>query len=171
MAEILHAWALAPAAVGTCCLAAEGRRARMPELAASVLMLLAMMDAARPASLVAPVFWTALLLAAALALAALRGPRRAGSAGPTSTQSEPTVHTAVGLVVMGALLVGMGHADASAGAHEHGGPALAGVLLVGGTAYALAAAVAALRAHGLLGRAQHLGMAASTALMSLALLR
>lgn|GEM_PF-1214464 len=76
MGEALHLWALAPATVGACCVAADRGRARVPEFAAAALMLLAMADAATGAGLIAPVFWAVLLVAAAMALAALRGTRR-----------------------------------------------------------------------------------------------
>ena len=42
----LHLLALAPAAVGLCCLAADRRRARAAEVVAAMLMMMAMVDAA-----------------------------------------------------------------------------------------------------------------------------
>ncbi|MBU4465518.1 MAG: hypothetical protein KKH75_06700, partial [Actinobacteria bacterium] len=208
----MHAWALAPAAIGTCCLAADRRRMRAPELAASVLMLFAMLDAAS-ARLVPPVYWAAALLLSAMLLAALRGPRStAARRAPHSTaarriprsiaarrmhdfpanvrvplrtqavHSRPrralgagsmmTVHTTVGMVAMAALLLAMGHADASAGAHVHGVSAatLVIVMVGGATAYAVGSAVAFVRAHGWIDRSQHAAMGAATLVMGLALL-
>ncbi|MFT4212993.1 MAG: hypothetical protein QM626_14100 [Microbacterium sp.] len=171
MAEILHVWALAPAAIGTCCLAADGRRARarVPELVASALMLLAMVDAAGP-GWVAPVYSAALLLLAAMALAALRGARRGRHRRRTRAELAMTVHAAVGLVVMAALMLGMGHASGVSGAHVHG-PSAATVtvlFLAGGAAYALWSTWEAVRAHSALGRLQFGAMGATTLAMALA---
>jgi hypothetical protein len=165
--DILHIWALAPAAIGTCCLAADRRRVRAPELAASVLMLLAMLDAAF-GRLVAPVFWAALLLAGAMGLAVAgrrRGPRSRVDAGMT-------LHTAIGMLAMGALLLAMGHGDAAGSAHAHGvSSATLVIVLTGGSAiYAVTSAIATLRAHGRLDRVQYAAMGASTLVMALALL-
>jgi hypothetical protein len=167
VSEILHAWALAPATIGTCCLAADRRRVRAPALAASVLMLLAMLDSAL-GRVVAPVFWAAILLAGAMGLAAAqrqRGRRPRVGAGMT-------LHTAVGMVAMGALLLAMGHGSAAGSAHEHGmsSATLLSVLLVGAMVSAGASFVAALRGHGRLDRAQFAAMGASTLVMAMALM-
>jgi len=54
----LHLFALAPATIGLCCLAADRRRARAGELATALLMLVAMADAA-VTRLVPVVWWVA----------------------------------------------------------------------------------------------------------------
>ena len=59
-----HLLALAPAAIGLCCLAVDRRRARAIELGAGVLMMLAMADAAITA-IVPAVFWVVALLGGA----------------------------------------------------------------------------------------------------------
>lgn len=195
VSEIMHAWALAPAAIGTCCLAADRGRVRAPELAASVLMLLAMVDAAS-AHLVPPAYWAAALLLSAMLLAALRGPRSSAarrvhdfppnarvSLRTHAVHTQPrralgadsramTVHTTVGMVAMAALLLAMGHADASAGAHVHGTSAatLVIVMVGGATAYAAGSAVAFVRAHGWIDRSQYAAMGSATLVMGLALL-
>jgi len=144
MGEALHLWALAPATVGACCVAADRGRARVPEFAAAALMLLAMADAATGAGLIAPVFWAVLLVAAAMALAALRGTRRGprgeapagGGVGSRVRAGGPrtggvdvaarvrmphpsramTLMTALGLIVMAVLMVAMtGHGGGSVG--------------------------------------------------------
>lgn len=170
MTEILHAWALAPAAIGTCCLAADRRRVRAPELAASLLMLLAMLDSALE-RIIAPVFWAALLLLGAMGLAAsgrLRGRATRPAAGMT-------LHSAIGMVAMAGLLLAMGHAGAetsAASVHAHGvsGTTLTVALLAASLVYALGSVLAALRAHGGLDRAQYAAMGASTVVMGIALL-
>lgn len=160
MSEILHAWAVAPAAVGACCLAADRARVRPPEVVASALMLLAMLDAA-VFGVIAPVYWTALLLGAALALAVWRRPRqRRARRVPTLM----TVHTALGMVVMAGLQVAMsGHTSA----HAHG-VALGPLLLGCAAGYAVFSIAAIRRMASWLDRAQIAAMAASVVLMAVA---
>lgn len=170
MADLLHLWALAPATLGACCVAADRGRARAPELAASVLMVLAMADAATGAALIAPVFWAALLVVAAIALAAVRGRRRA-----EGTHATPgmTIMTTLGLVVMAALTIAMGaHGSGHAGGHGHGVGAAGLAVGVGGmtAAYVGASAVLAVRGMPRLDRLQYAAMGASTLLMGLAAL-
>ncbi|WP_458041880.1 MULTISPECIES: hypothetical protein [Bacteria] len=198
MGEILHLGALAPAAVGACCIAADRRRARTPELAASVLMLVAMLDVVLW-GVVAPVAWAGVLIVAAIALAALRGRTarsRAAARVPVSAAGVPisgtrvpvsgarvpsavmTVHATLGLVVMATLVLAM-IPDASApavtvGHHASGAPfgllAAASALLFG-----LVSAVAARAPHdggarvSALERGQLIAMGASTAAMGMAL--
>lgn len=176
MPELLHAWALAPAAVGTCALAADHRRVRAPELLASLLMLVAMLDGAL-AGLVAPVFWAALLLAGAMGLAAFRRRRSPAAARALSSRLVPpgpamTVHTGIGMVTMAGLLVAMGRADATAMGHTHGlTSATLVVALVGATtAYAIGSALAAARARGWHDRTQYAAMGASTLVMGVGLI-
>jgi hypothetical protein len=162
MSEILHAWAVAPAAVGACCLAADRARVRPPEVAASVLMLLAMLDAA-VFGVVAPVYWTALLLAAALGLAVWRRPRQRRV---PPVPAAMTVHTTLGMVVMAGLQIVMGgHAAASGHAH---GLALAPVLVGASAGYAVLSLGALRRMPAQLDRAQIGAMAASVVLMAVA---
>lgn len=183
----LHLLSLAPAAVGLCCLAADRRRARALELFAAAIMMLAMADAAL-SRLVAPVWWCAALLATAVALAAVGGRARSRAEMPMSGRHPADavhvgrdtamgVHAAGGLVVMAALLLAMtgdaGTVGASgAGAiHRHGsavaGPAAAGVVLA--VAYVIGSILIAVRARRALDRVQYAAMAASVALMSVAL--
>ena len=192
MGEILHLGALAPAAIGACCIAADRRRARVPELAASVLMLIAMLDVVLW-GLVAPLVWAALLIVAAIALAALRGRAarvRTVARVPVSVAKVPvsgakvpstvmTVHATLGLVVMATLVLAM-IPDASTpavatGHHSTGAPfgpvAAASALLFG-----LVSVIAARSPHGgaarasALERGQLIAMGASTAVMGVALL-
>jgi len=162
MSEILHAWAVAPAAIGACCLAADRARVRPPEVAASVLMLLAMLDAA-VFGVVAPVYWTAVLLAAAVALAAWRRPRQRRA---PRVPASMTLHTTLGMVVMAGLQVAMGgHAPA----HGHGhGVALAPVVIAAAAGYVLLSLALLRRMTTRLDRVQIGAMAASVALMAVA---
>lgn len=163
MSEILHAWAVAPAAIGACCLAADRARVRPPEVVASVLMLVAMLDAA-VFGVVAPVYWMTLLLAAAIGLIVWRRPRHRRT---PPVAASMTLHTALGMVVMAALQVAMGgHAPLQE--HRHG---LALVpVLVGATAGYIVLSLAAIRRMpALLDRAQIAAMAASVVLMAVAM--
>lgn len=174
-----HLMALAPAAIGLCCLAADRRRARIGELAASVLMMLAMVDAA-VGRVVPVVWWVVVLLAGAMALAAAHGrPRsghRAGSVGAGG--ATMAVHAAGGMIVMAALLLAMAGgivpgAGAGAGAHVHGGVgggsfgmgvAAFGAILAG--VYVVASVVVIARSRSRLDRGQYAAMAASAGLMA-----
>jgi hypothetical protein len=139
-------------------------------------MMVAMLDSAL-GSLVAPVFWAALLLAGAMALAVLRRrrPCTAGESVPPRLGrpgTAMTVHTGIGMVAMAALLLAMGRVDAATTAHVHGvtGAGLA-VALIGGTiAYAAGSLFAAVRAQGVLHRMQYAAMGVSTLVMGAALL-
>lgn len=175
MSDILHAWALAPAAIGTCCVAADRRRVRMPEIVASLLMMIAMIDASRTAPLLAPVYWAALMIAAGMVLAIMRRARRGvvgTEARPAASARGMTLHTAIGLITMAALLLAMGRTDAAASGHAHGmtAGAFTIVLVAGAAAYGAVSVVAALRAHGVLDRVQFVAMGVSTSVMGLALL-
>ena len=160
--ETLHLWAVAPAAIGTCCLAADRARVRPPEVVASVLMLLAMLDAGL-FGLVAPVYWTALLTTAALALAAWRRPRQRRTP-PVPTPM--TLHTTLGLVIMAALQLAMG-AHGSPTGHTHG-VTLVPVLVVAVVGYAGLSVLTMHRMPARLDRAQIGAMTASLVLMAVA---
>jgi len=185
MGEVLHLWALAPATVGACCVAADRGRARVPEFAAAALMLIAMADIGTGAGLIAPVLWALLLVVGAMALAALRGARRR----PVAAERMPhpsramTVMTALGLVVMAVLMIAMGVHPSSAalglgGGHDHSafgawrgggelGPVAALTMAVA-AAYVAVSAVAAVRSSLRLDRVQYASMATATAMMALA---
>ncbi|KAF2416838.1 hypothetical protein [Microbacterium sp. B35-30] len=171
MTELLHAWAIAPAALGACCLAADRGRARWPDAAASVLMLVAMIDAALT-RLVAPVYWAVLLVAAAMALAAWHRPRGRATSSHARPPAGMAVHTGLGLIAMAALELTMGHDPLSAGASahgHHGGSASLMTLLLGGAlAYAAFSALLLTRAHRRLDRAQLICMGVSVVLMAAA---
>lgn len=191
MGEILHLGALAPAAIGACCVAADRRRARAPELAASVLMLVAMLDVVL-GGVVAPVVWAAVLIVAAIALAALRGRARRVRTGRGSRRAPVpspvmTVHATLGLVVMAAVVMAM-IPDASTAApvahHGSGAPfgvmAAASALLFGVvSAFSVVSGASGVSVRATpsgavhasaLERGQLIAMGASTAVMGVALL-
>ncbi len=166
----LHLFALAPATIGLCCLAADRRRARGGELATALLMLVAMADAA-VTRLVPVVWWVAMLLAGAIALSAAGGRRRGSGRSADAVRMPMGLHAAAGMVVMAALMLAMTGGGVADAAHHHGAsaPALApvGVALAG--AYVLGSVRVAVRARTALDRGQYAAMAASVGLMSLAL--
>lgn len=186
MNEALHLWALAPTAVGACCVAADRGRPRVPELAAAALMLLAMADAATGTAVIAPVYWTGLLLAAAMGLAVLRGSRRVRALRPSARASGAgavsdgvgrghrsaamTAMTAVGAVVMALLVLLMGADPAAAGAGHHHGIGAGGLAVVAvAMAVAYGAGSAVLIARGglrPLDRVQHASMGFAALLMA-----
>lgn len=173
MTDLFHAWALAPATIGVCCVAADRGRARWPDIAASVLMLIAMLDAVLT-HLVAPVYWASAVLAGAMALAAWHRPRGASNA---SGRARPpigmTLHTTTGMVAMAAFQLAMTH-DASVevapASHAHGGTAslLAAVLLAGTLAHLALSGALLSRVHGRLDRIQLLSMGVAVGLMGIA---
>lgn len=170
MPEALHAWALAPTALGTCCLIAARRRVRVSEIAASVLMLLAMLDTALPGQVLAPVFWAVLLIVGAIGIAAVRRvrSRAAASSVPAHSRADPALHTTLGLVVMAALLLGMpGHGATGGHAHTGMGPT---VLIIAAVAYIAASVVSAVRSPRWWDRTQFGSMGLSTLLMTLAMI-
>lgn len=163
MSETLHLWAVAPAAIGTCCLAADRARVRPPEVVASLLMLLAMLDAGLLGA-VPPVYWAALLLAAAVTLAFWRRPRQRRMPPVPVTM---TVHTAAGMVLMAGLQLAMSAHAGAAGGHVHG-LGLAPLLAAGVVGYAAASLGAMRRMPARLDRAQIAAMVASVVLMAVA---
>ncbi|QKJ20479.1 hypothetical protein [Microbacterium hominis] len=170
IALTLHAGALVPTAIGTCCLAADRRRVRLPELAASLLMLLAMLDVWLT-GWVAGVYWAAALIGGALALAAWRRPRRrlAGDRG----ERPMLAHTTIGMIAMAMLLVTMVAAhpeSAGSHAHAHGGVPIDALVLAGCAAYAVSSAVLAARMTRRGERAQVLTMGIAVLMMAAATL-
>lgn len=149
----------------------------MPGVAVSLLMVVAMADAAFGFALVPPIVWVAVLTLAAMAVGAGASPRRGAAAStPAAHGSLPMmIAEAVGLLAMAALTAVMAtHGDGVVQAvhgHSHG----AGGLLM---PFAIVAAVCAtglaatlgVRATAALPRVQFASMALSTALMTAAAL-
>lgn len=155
MAVLLHAGALAVMVIGTCCVAASGRRLRVREALLALIMLAAMTDVVLAASVLAPVWWAGvLLLAALLSVVAAPGSR----ARPADRRARAM--DALGAVLMAglfAIMSGDTGAAAADGHHGHGGSSSA--LLWGFVA--ASALFAAASAHmGVAMRMPHVSVAA-----------
>ncbi|MFC6326776.1 hypothetical protein ACFQZV_12790 [Microbacterium koreense] len=169
--EVLHALAVAPAAVGTCCAAADRSRggSHSSDLAASALMTVAMLDAALLH--VIPVLWWALALGAAAVGSAIAARMRQGTRRDRVVDAAMRIHAGVGMVVMAGLMLVMAasHTETIAftsGGHHHAG-SLAPVGAVAACAYGVASVVLAARAARW-ERVEYLAMGASTLLMGFA---
>lgn len=189
MSTLLHAGALVLAAIAAGALCAGGRRTRPAEAAAGFAMLVGMTDA-MTVSVLPAALWSAVLLAAAIALAvrhrwtaavpvspvpAEPGGRRAPVSGPASaaagSRSSVGPHLALGLVATAPLILLMPARTPGAvpvlGAHGHGGgspvPVLLAVLALGTV---VATALALRRDRSWPHRVHHAAMAASTLAMT-----
>lgn len=161
MTEVLHAGALGASALGACCLALDRERPRVREALLSLVMLAAMIDVAGGFRVVPVVWWSAATLALALALAIRR---RGGTVSRPRLRAR--VHSALGGVLMAALMLAMGGVHGGSG-HHAGSPAVfAMVLVVAAVVYA----VASVPWHGrvsVVGRVQYACMGASVLLLAL----
>lgn len=164
--EVLHAWAVAPTAVGTCCVMADRGRARATEIAASTLMTIAMLDAA-VFGVVASVWWTAILVGAALVQAVWLRTRTRSVEGRRSRPSTMSLHAGIGLVAMAALFVLMTSEPGSVGMGHHAPGSLQALVILVAAGYGGASLLLA-RRGAVLERMQYLAMGASTSLMALA---
>ncbi|MDQ1203755.1 hypothetical protein [Microbacterium sp. SORGH_AS_0862] len=137
-------------------------------MGASVLMLIAMVDASLT-QFVAPILWAGVLLVAGMGMAAAHR-RRPVTAAPGGAHPTMVVHTALGMVLMAVLLVTMSSTHAST-AHTHHGLSAAGLnMIVAGAAlgYAAWSAHAARRAVRRLASAQFAAMGLSVLVMAAA---
>lgn len=164
---MLDALVLLPAGVCVGCATRGVRPGRVPGTVAAVLMLLAMLDIGIGPGLVAPPVWAAALLVAGVVLAVAGR----AAAGPPAHLA----HAAVGLVLMGALIIGMGMDSASTTSAIDSMPAMgpspfAALMLVGTLAFAAASAVLVVRERSLPRRLESAAMAVSVALMALPIL-
>lgn len=146
------------------------RRSTSSGLVAAVLMLTAMVDVAYLHRVGAPL-WSAVLLAAAIAISALRSPRRRGTEADAPGIGDAATHDALGLVVMAALLALMHTPAIADSAAEHAGHgasrgALVAVVIALVFGYAAAMAVGWARARRSAHRAQYVLMGAAAILMA-----
>ncbi|MEU1973441.1 hypothetical protein ABZ477_17435 [Microbacterium sp. NPDC019599] len=169
----MHELAIALAVIGILCLAAHRRRARLLELSASLVMVPAMLDSGATAPVLPPILWTGILIATAGALGVAHRARR----GPAHADHEPVavphspVYTALGLVVMAALVAGVPHLEGTAsGHHGHGGGSLVALLVLVPTAYLIGSIAGALRMRHPLDRVHLAAMGVSAGLMGIAAL-
>lgn len=166
MHQGLHLVAIAFTAIATCIHLRERRAADPLRTVTAALMLVAMVDAVY-IRLLAPVLWTTILLVAALALAAVRSPRRLRTA--VAVRCDAT-HDALGLVALAALLTLMPVA-AGTDAHDHTGhgvsPALlTTVVLAVAASHGVASLIACARDKRALERVQYVLMGGATLLMA-----
>lgn len=109
----LHTAALLAAALSTCCVVIAREREWRVHALLSALMTGAMVDAALP-SIIAPVYWTTIMLASALVVTVTQGGRRAcRGKGSVSGRLTPTL---LALIVMALLILVMSASPASADA-------------------------------------------------------
>lgn len=161
MNEFAHGAMLVGAVAGTGCAVSSRRSA--PELAASVVMVVAMCDMAFTRS-VPPLAWTMVLVGIGVALGARLRASRGASGSRTSGRSGPRpVHRALAFIVGGWAFAVPASAAGAASPHLHGGGAFVAaataMLVFGGCLV-----VHELRTGGR-GRLRHAAEAASTSLM------
>lgn len=164
---MIDALVLLPAGVCVGCAARGVRPGRVRSTLAAVLMLLAMFDTGIGPGLLAAPVWAAALLVAGVALAAAG---RSAAAGASPHQANGA-HGAVGLVLMGALILGMPMGTMDMPGMPAVGPSpFAALMLVGTLAFAIASAVLMIRERSVPRRLESGAMALSVALMALPLL-
>ena len=178
MSEALHAWAIAPAALGVCCVVAD-RNARFLNLASSVLMSLAMLDVWLMHA-VAPILWSSVMLTAAIGLSIVRRNRNARVrhgvvTAVTAHNRDASLHMTLGMVVMAGLLLAMNSPAPStqpSAVHVHGGSGglLIPALLVAAGCYAVYGVACAFAAKNWLERAQYTTMSVSVLTMAISML-
>ncbi len=167
MGLALHLGALGTTILGGCCLLANRRHAGgVRGLILTLLMVVAMADAAAGAVLLAPIAWSGLLLAGAVVSLAAPG-RRAGA----GERRVARAHEAIGAIVMAFLLILMtvpaAAAEVATSGH-HGGPAsaLTATGIVGAVGYAAASIL--IRRTRRVDRVQQASMGLSVLLMGAA---
>lgn len=168
--ESLHTAAIAAMAMAAAVHPWLRDRACRADLLAGGVTLLAMADAIWT-RIVPPVYAMALLLLCAMASAAVRAVRVSRGAAPRLSACESS-HAPLGFVATAVCLPSMHGVAVSAGASHHGlgAGAFAGLVLVVCGGYAVASAVAAVRAAGRDERASYALMGTGGMLMALATL-
>lgn len=170
MQDALHSVAMGLTAVAAGAHPGWRRGSAAHGLGAALIMLTAMVDAV-VAHFLSVVVWTAVLLGSAMALSALRSPRR------RTVRTDPddpcsAAHEAIGLVAMAVLLPLMqNHSVATFVEHSgHGAApgALVAVALVVSGAHVIGSVTACTRETTSRGRVQTLLMAGATACMAAA---
>lgn len=159
---MIDALVLLPAGVCVGCAARGVRPGRARGTLAAVLMLLAMLDTGVGPGLVPAPVWAAVMLVTGVALAA------AGRA--TTVRPAHGAHSAVGMVLMGALIIGMPKGTPMAGMAGMSASPFAVLMVIGTLAFAIASAVVVAREQALPRRLESGAMAVSVTLMALPLL-
>lgn len=166
--DTLHLIAVGLAALAAGAHIGRQKRGSALGLAAAILMLVAMIDAAY-LNRVSIVVWTPLLLVAAIALAAVRSVRRRGVTMDGRDDVCVTTHDPLGLVAMAVLLPLM-HAG-SAPASDHAGHGVASGVLIAVVlsvvaAHVIGSLVASVRSLRTSSRLQYVAMGAATGFMA-----
>ncbi len=137
MTDLLGLAAIVPASAGACCTVGAWRPGRAVDVVAAVVMVAAMVDGAFGPRVLPGVLWFVVLALLAVVVAAVHRVQSASGASgrPGSAPSVRVasahgrfgrLHAALGLLVMGALGVGMAHDSGmtgmtGVGVHGHGG--------------------------------------------------
>lgn len=143
MTDLLGLAAIVPASAGACCTVGAWRPGRAVDVVAAVVMVAAMVDGAFAPRVLPGVLWFVVLALLAVVVAMVHRVQSAsGASGASGSDGRPgsapvvrvasahgrfgRLHAALGLLVMGALGVGMAHDPGmtgmtGAGMHGHGG--------------------------------------------------
>ncbi|MCS6561395.1 MULTISPECIES: hypothetical protein [Curtobacterium] len=128
MTDLLGLAAIVPASAGACCTVGAWRPGRAVDVVAAVAMVAAMVDGAFGPRVLPGVLWFLVLAFLAVVVAGVHRLQstsawRRGSAQPPGAASAHgrygRLHAALGLLVMGAMGVGMAHDAGAAGMHQH----------------------------------------------------
>lgn len=143
MTDVLGLVAVLPASAGACCTVGAWRPGRAVDVVAAITMVAAMADGLLTPRVLPGAAWFLVLVVLAVALAAVDRSQRNGARADRSAR----LHAALGLLVMGAMGVGMSHDGSMPGMHDHGGPVAAtwAAVLAGLTAGYLVLTVAEVR--------------------------
>jgi hypothetical protein len=131
--DVLGLAAIVPASAGACCTVGAWRPGRAVDVLAAVVMVAAMLDGAFGPRVLPGVVWFVVLALLAVAVAAVHRFQSGGAGRRGSTPADRRasahgrfgrLHTALGLLVMGALGVGgmgdtAGHGAGMIGMHQH----------------------------------------------------
>ena len=136
-AEVLHLSALL-ATAGACCAVGGRQYRRVSEVVTAVVMVAAMAHIVLGWTFVAPVVWTAILLAFAMSEAAVYRIRSERGGGERAGAGMMAVHSPVGAILMAAMIVGGSAQATEAPAHAHAHAAsMAALILLGVLAYTM----------------------------------
>jgi hypothetical protein len=140
--DLLGLAAIVPASAGACCTVGAWRPGRAVDVVAAVAMVAAMADGAFGPRVLPGVLWFLVLAFLAVVVAGVHRLQstsawRRGSAQPPGAASAHgrygRLHAALGLLVMGAMGVGMAHDAGAAGMHQHlGAVAVTWQVVLGG---------------------------------------
>ncbi|MCS6557479.1 hypothetical protein NYQ31_03625 [Curtobacterium flaccumfaciens] len=128
MTDLLGLAAIVPASAGACCTVGAWRPGRAVDVVAAVAMVAAMVDGAFGPRVLPGVLWFLVLAFLAVVVAGAHRLQststwRRGPAQPPGAASAHgrygRLHAALGLLVMGAMGVGMAHDARAAGMHQH----------------------------------------------------